>query len=166
MTAEELKELLHYDPETGVFTWRKKPSRRVHAGDVAGTINSCGYRNIRIKKKDYAASRLAWLYVTGEHPEGVITHLNLDRGDDTFSNLQCVSMSIALARVGERMCNSSGLKGVSFDKRTGKWRADIRAGGRLKSLGRYRTRQEAAEVYAEAADAVHGEFSHFYRGWK
>ena len=79
LTQDVLKELLDYDPETGEWTWRNPlPRSRMKPGDVAGRITQCGRRQIRIASGFYYASRLAWLYMTGEWPKDQIDHINRD----------------------------------------------------------------------------------------
>ena len=65
LAQKELKELLHYDPETGIFTWLVSPSSKVKAGSIAGHVHLNGYRYIQVNCKRYLSHRLAWLYMTG-----------------------------------------------------------------------------------------------------
>jgi hypothetical protein len=67
LTQERLQQVLHYDPETGAFTWVRPGSSRVSPGSVAGAV-AHGYVKIGVFKRDYGAHRLAWLYMTGEFP--------------------------------------------------------------------------------------------------
>lgn len=71
-----LKELLHYDPISGVWTWRVS-NTRVRAGDRAGTVVAQGYRKIKLDGKKYFEHRLAWLYVLGRWPAKGLDHKNL-----------------------------------------------------------------------------------------
>lgn len=88
ITAERLRELLHYDPETGIFTWRVARRANVEAGDVAGCIDKNeGYRRIVVDGRIYKAAHLAWLYMTGKRPAGYILRNNRNRADDRWSNL-------------------------------------------------------------------------------
>ena len=82
LTQDRLKELLHYDPDTGVFTWIQKPAPRGRAiiGSVAGGLKQHGYITIGINQREYYAHRLAWLYVYGEWPEDQIDHINHNGG--------------------------------------------------------------------------------------
>lgn len=87
LTAERLREALHYDPETGVFTW-KVPLPRSSVGERAEFLDKkLNHYRICVDKARISAHRLAWLYVTGEMPEMVVTHRNGDGLDNRFSNL-------------------------------------------------------------------------------
>lgn len=71
LAAERLRQLVAYNPATGIFTWlvdRKGRGGVVRAGSVAGTIDANGYRVITIDNRKYVAARLAWFYVTGDWP--------------------------------------------------------------------------------------------------
>jgi len=94
LTQSELQHQLNYDPETGVFTWRNPLLRsKMRPGDIAGRITQCGRRQIRIASGFYYASRLAWLYMTGEWPKDQIDHINRKRDDDRWINLREANQS-------------------------------------------------------------------------
>jgi hypothetical protein len=147
ITQEKLKEILHYDPETGVFRWRKSVANIIKPLDVAG---SCllGYIKITIKRKSHNAHRLAWLYVTGCWPKNQIDHINGIGNDNKFSNLREATHK----QNSENRClpstNTSGFRGVSWDKDSNKWRAYVKHNGKMKHLGRFQTAEEAAKVAA------------------
>ena len=114
LTQERLKEVLDYEPETGVFTWKQNYQKRF-IGKRAGSFTHEGYRRITVDRKEYRAARLAWLYVHGEWPSEVIDHINRDRSDDRISNLRDVS-----PRVNSK---NTGSVGVCWVKATQKWQA-------------------------------------------
>lgn len=93
VTATELRQLLSYSPHTGVFRWRKRQGRQ-QRGTVAGSINKCGYRRIKLFGKLYPASHLAWLYHSGYYPEYEIDHINNNRDDNRLCNLRDVPHSV------------------------------------------------------------------------
>lgn len=161
ITQAQLHEWLHYNSETGQFTWLKRPSNRVHIGDVAGTVNKAlgGRRIISIDRQFYYAARLAWFYCHGEWPPKGIDHADLDCANDRLANLRPATQSQNMANVGRPRHNSSGLKGVSFDKARNKWKAQIKAGKKHFTLGRFSTPEEAHAAYAVAASRLHGEFA-------
>ena len=88
LTQEYLKSILHYDPETGVFTWIGKTSTKTRAiiGMNAGYIRPDGYRYIKIYNRAYNASRLAFVYMEGYWPEHEVDHRNRIRDDDRWKN--------------------------------------------------------------------------------
>ena len=160
LTAERLRELLTYAPETGLFYWKVAPSNgRTVVGSVAGRVNDEGYRKIGIDGRVYAAHRLAYLYMPGEWPKELIDHENLARDDNRWRNLRPATRTQNKANSLPR--SACGFKGVYITKKRGKirWRAQIRAEGHLHSLGYYGTPEEANAAYAAAADKLFGEFA-------
>lgn len=91
ITQERLKELLEYDPETGIFTNRVQRHLRGKIGEPTGKPNKLGYVFITLEKSTYHASRLAWLYMTGTWAEGDVDHINRNRSDNRWANLQVLS---------------------------------------------------------------------------
>lgn len=87
LTQAELKEILNYDPETGIFTWNKRITNRINKGHEAGSIHPDGRVKIGINGKAFRADRLAWLYMTGSVPHRSLIHKNDDVGDSTWTNL-------------------------------------------------------------------------------
>ena len=89
ITATRLREILHYDPETGVWTWIDPPKHNSRlTGQVAGNVRSDGYRLIRIRSVAYYSSRLACLYMTGEWPKEEMDHIDRNPSNDQWSNLR------------------------------------------------------------------------------
>ena len=89
LTAERARELLHYDPETGVFTWRVRVSSRKLAGSVAGGFfATVRYRRITVDRKTYREHRLAWLYSYGRFPEQDLDHIDCDPSNNRLANLR------------------------------------------------------------------------------
>lgn len=160
ITQAYLKEVLSYDPETGLFTWRVKPGRSIPVGAVAGWVDpSVGYRRIGLLDTVYHAHRLAWLYVTGEWPEWEIDHINGDRGDNRIANLREATSSKNKMNMRRRKDNKTGFKGVTWWSQRGCFRAIIQANGKQKHLGCFKTAEEAHATYCEAASRLHGDFA-------
>lgn len=86
LSQEYLKSILHYDPETGILSW-KVDRRRVKIGQIAGYL-CLGYVAIGIDGKLYKGHRLAWLYMTGEWPKDEIDHINRTKHDNRWVNLR------------------------------------------------------------------------------
>lgn len=164
LTAMILRGLLSYDAETGAFTWLRRVddlgwSTRF-AGTVAGsTTSSHGYPAIRIGGTDYLAHRLVWLYSYGKWPERQIDHINGVRTDNRLSNLREASRHQNNQNVGLSKNNRSGVKGVSWDTKRGKWVAMITANGKQWSLGRFDEFKDAAAARRAAEFEHHGEFA-------
>ena len=88
-----------------------------------------------------------------------IKHADGSHAQDRLSNLRIVSRSQNLMNQTIRSTNTSGYKGVSLHKASGKWRADITSCGRCKYLGSFTTPEAAALAYDKAAKVLHGEFA-------
>lgn len=155
VTQERLKQLLHYEPQMGVFTWRVDRNHLARSGCVAGSVNSCGYRHIWIDGRQYKASRLAWLYVHGAFPSGLIDHIDRVRTNDRISNLRIASRIENGQNLGVRKNNKSGFVGVSWHKRTSKWTAQIAINGRKIYLGLFNTAKEASAARTIAKAKYH-----------
>ena len=140
ITQKELRETLHYNPETGVFTWRKSRAG-VGVGSCAGTKNANGYIIICCYGKLYRAHRLAWLYMTGEWPKDQVDHENHIRHDNRWENLREATRQENHKNRSMYKNNTSGVTGVYWDK--GKWKAYIRVDEKDKNLGRFTDKFEA-----------------------
>jgi hypothetical protein len=159
MTLEYLHSILHYNPDTGVFTWKVDRNSRVKVGSIAGTTDKDGYRIHIIDGKSYKAHRLAWLYMTGKPPSHIIDHKNLNPSDNSWKNLREAtdSQSQANKRVGKN--NKTGYKGVSYSSRDGVYIAHIRHNKKVIHLGTFRCPKAAYEVYCDHARKYHGEYA-------
>lgn len=155
LTQARLKEVLHYAPRTGVFTWKVTRGAKAPAGAQAGTPQNRGYVAIMVDQKLYLAHRLAWLYVHGAWPVGTIDHINGRRTDNRIRNLRDVSLQANLHNQSVAYkSNATGLRGVSFEPRSNKWYSRIRVNGKSVMLGYFRTASEAHAAYV-AAKAIH-----------
>lgn len=143
LTQNRLKELLHYNPETGIFTWKVSPTNRVEPGDVAGCIRKDGYVYIQLYGKKYGAHILAWLYMEGYFVENEIDHENRIKDDNRWDNLRHVSRSCNMRNRSIQSNNTSGVAGVSWCSRNKKWVSQIRINSKQKNLGRYEDFDEA-----------------------
>lgn len=154
LTAERLRELLSYDQETGVFTWRVQTNNRVKVGMVAGSLNGQGYVQLRVDGIRYAAHRLAWLYVHGEWPKHQIDHINGSKADNRIANLRDGTQSLNQQnRRTALSTNKTGFLGVASFK--GKFRALIYVKGKHVELGSFETPERAHAVYIEAKRKYH-----------
>ena len=135
LTAEYLRSILHYDPDTGIFTWKVRTARSVKVGDVAGCSNGRDYLQISVQSRLYKAHRLAWLYMRGEWPTDQIDHINRIRTDNRSSNLREVTNNQNLQNKSKYSNNTSGHPGVCWCKQNSKWRATIRHNNKRIHLG-------------------------------
>lgn len=153
-----LLELLKYDRRTGIFRWRVNRPGHARAGDVAGCVNVHGYVQIGVDGGRYLAHQLAVFYVTGEWvPE--VDHRNRDGIDNRWRNIRPASRSQNQGNKAVTSANTSGVKGVSWDEQTNRWRAKISINGATKHLGRFDLKSAAAAAYRTAAEAHFGEFA-------
>jgi hypothetical protein len=159
LTQARLKELLDYDPETGTFIWKVNRGGRPLMGTQAGTINGRGYRVIRICRRRYQASHIAWLAMNGYLPKEEMDHINGDPADNRISNLRPVTRFQNQWNTGIHKNHSGTLKGAYFHKLSGKWRAQIMKHRKLHYLGLFDTPEEAHAAYDRKARELFGEFA-------
>lgn len=159
--AERLRELVNYDPVTGFFSWRVRRGQAFKPGMRCGSIDSAGHRQIEIDGRPYGAHRLAWLYMNGHWPEDQIDHRNGVRDDNRWENLRPADQSRNSANSKRPAHNISGFKGVTVDKRRGRFGASIKVRGERIWLGTFDTPQEAHEVYCRAAKEGFGDYARF-----
>lgn len=150
ITQKELKTMLHYDPETGVFT---RINKRV--GIKVGNLMPCGYLRIKVMGKLYLSHRLAWLYVHGYFPDEEIDHINGIRLDNRIENLRCVTKNENLLNKGIYVSSKSGITGVHWHKQHRKWVAAITINGKTKHLGLF-SNIDQAKLCRENASKVYG----------
>lgn len=149
LTAQRVRELLDYSPETGIFVWRSKASSKAPAGSVAGCKDSGGYLKIGIDGKDYRAQRLAWLHYYGEWPKWDVGYVDGCIDNNAISNLR--DFPQAIVQQGQRKAHADslhGFQGVS-KRRTG-WIARININRVHHYLGIYPTPEEAHRAYLAA----------------
>lgn len=148
LTQARLKEVLHYDPDTGKFT-RLISSKPQYVGKLAGSLSGTGHVQIRIDGPHYYGHRLAWLYMTGNWPIE-IDHKNRIRDDNRWKNLRQVSHAENCRNQENFSNNTSGHTGVHWFKRDQMWIARIQVEGKRKFLGKFDSKDEAIEARKEA----------------
>jgi hypothetical protein len=155
LMQEELKQKLNYNPETGLFSWLIKPSDKIKLGSVAGSLDKDGYVIITLNAKKYRAHRLVWFYVYGKWPENEIDHINRIPRDNRIINLREATDQENQFNRGEQKNNTSGYKGVSWNKQNKKWLANIRVNCKTIYLGYFDDIQEASKAYRKAKEKYH-----------
>lgn len=158
--AARVRELLHYDPATGVFTRKIRLAQRHKVGDRADFLitggNNEGYCRVSFDSKRYLAHRVAWLYVYGKWPELDIDHINGDKVDNRLENLRDVDRSTNLQNQRRaRKDNKSGLLGVTTFIPSKKWRASVHMNGKRIHVGLYDSPEEAHQAYLVAKRQMH-----------
>ncbi len=152
-----LRDILEYNPESGEFVWRVSLNSRAPVGSIAGTIQPSGYIRIKINGVRFMAHRLAWLWVNGIDPVCEIDHINRVRSDNRIGNLREASGKQNKENQSLRVDNTSGHKGVHWDKAREKWMVFVGHHRKFKYLGRYNDLNEAIAV---ADDARRKLFTH------
>ena len=156
ITQSRLKKVLHYCPDTGVFTWiERKIGRRMSV--PAGSKSAGGYLRIMINGLSYYSHRLAWFYVNGVWPEE-IDHINHSRADNRICNLRAITRNENVKNASLRRDNPSGYTGIRWINSTEKWQAYIGLNRKFKSLGHYVSMTDAitARKAAEIKYGFHG----------
>lgn len=150
LTPERLRELLHYEPETGILTWKER-RRGITQNAEIGYKDSHGYRSATIARKPYKAHRLAWFYMTGTWPIQ-IDHINHIRDDNRWCNLrEVISTKEQNQNLSLRRDNASGYHGVYWDYKNLSWQVTLST----KYLGRFKTKEQAIAA-RKAAEITHG----------
>lgn len=158
LSLDRLKEILDYNPLTGIFIWKISTSNRIKVGQIAGSLRQNGYYYIGINGKSYKSCRLAWVYVKGYWPKLQIDHCDKIKTNDKIDNLREASSLNQGANQYKRPNNISGYKGVTWHKNSKKWKAQIKRNRINKHLGLFVTKEEAYEAYCFAAKAFDGDF--------
>lgn len=158
LTQARLKELLEYDPETGIFTRKIRTTNSVRVGDKAGSPDRHGYILICVDGKKYQASRLAFLWMTGAFPKEKAEHKDRTPLNNKWNNLRNSTQQQNQQNKAVQSNNKLGLKGVWAISPI-RWRARIKANGKQIHLGVFKSPAEAHLAYIAAATKYFGEFA-------
>lgn len=178
ITPSDVRKLFDYDPLTGGLSWKprtpdmfsngKYGADRVcaawnarHAGRVPGTANTNGHIQILVHKRLRLAHQLIWAMVTDEWPSMDIDHIDCERSNNKWNNLRLATKVENTANRKATVRNKSGLKCVSFDKKSGRWRTDFTHNGRRRFMGYSDCPAAASFVYQIEADKCIGEFARY-----
>jgi len=168
LTAAQVRELLAYDPATGILTWKPRPVRQYrdkglntrYAGKPAGMENKLGYLVVGVKLRLYYAHRLAWAIMTGAWPDGDIDHIDGDTRNNVWSNLRTVTKAQnnrAFKKERKRVRDLP--RGVYPNGK--KFRASIKDGEKELHLGSFGTPEEASRAFRRKANELRGDLSMF-----
>ena len=161
LTQQELKSIVHYDCNTGIFTW-VKTKKSTNIGKPAGCFSKgTGYHVICIHYNQYQAHRLAWLYVYGKFPDGDIDHINQVRSDNRIANLRACTRGQNRLNTHRPNKSNTGIKGVSYNSKNPKnpWRARVILRFKKVFDKSFATAKEANEAAIEARNRFQGEFA-------
>lgn len=162
LTQKYVKSILDYDPETGIFKWKYRSNmRKCWNNRLAEKITGCKGKAailLRIDDALYKAHRIAWLYVYGKFPKKHIDHIDMDITNNRISNLRLATRSQNQCNRGVQSNNTSGHKGVSFDKKQKKWHAYIKINNKRKHIGYFKILSDACKNYCKWAKILHGDF--------
>lgn len=154
ITFERLRELVDYDPITGVFT-RRTTRGRWKAGSIAGCAQLGDYTKLHLDYVFYGAHRLAVLWMTGTSPSVLVDHKNGIRSDNRWTNLRCATHQTNLEnRHGPQSNNTSGALGVRRNRNGKRFIALLCVDGQSRHLGTFDTTSAAHAAYV-AAKRVH-----------
>lgn len=162
MDPKDLHSLFRYVPETGDLLWkvsRNSYGKRIRPGDIAGSIDGKGRIAVGINGRLYYAHRIVWAMNYGEWPSKQIDHKDRDQSNNRLENLRLATNSDNQANQSLGRNNTSGFKGVSLHRKTGKWAAEVQCNGKRKRLGLFSDKIEAAKAYNREALACFGEFA-------
>lgn len=156
LTADRLRELLDYDQGTGIFRWKVYRGSKAKAGDVAGSLNEDGYRIILVDGRKYRAHRLAWLWVHGKFPDGIIDHRNCARADNPIDNLRDTTKTVNQQNQRAAFKNNRlGIRGVRLNRTGTGYETRLCVNKKFICLGTYKTAEEAHAVYVAAKRKHH-----------
>jgi hypothetical protein len=155
LTEDELRLILDYDPETGVFTNRVTRNPRAKQGAPAGATTSEGYTAFQINGKKMYAHRAAWLYMTGKWPVKFIDHINRNRNDNRFVNLREATACLNSQNTDKHTRNTSGHKGVTWNKKRNCWQVQMRANNKVYYVGSYTLLSDAVQARSIAEIFTH-----------
>lgn len=159
LTPEYVEQMLAYDPETGIFTWRLN-RRRARAGAVAGRKNEHGYILIKINSRAYSAHRLAFFITYGRWPVGDTDHINQNKSDNRIANLREATRGQNKMNCPVRRDSLTGCRGISPRHLAGhtNYQVRINVDGKRVHLGCFEDPELAALVYDSASERFNGEF--------
>lgn len=158
LTAEIARDLLTYDPETGVFMRRRSP-RPWTLNKPLGCLNPKGYSRFYVHDGPYVAHRVAWLYVYGRWPKEQVDHINHVRHDNRIANLRECTNAENRQNIIPQGYGSSGYLGVHANRAHGLWDARITLHGKTTELGTFSDKEEAYKVYMQAKMQMHSFFA-------
>jgi hypothetical protein len=161
LEAETVRELLDYNPETGILVWKERDWKWFNskinckrwnarfAGKPALNNPKKGYGYLcgTILGKSCSAHRVIWLWMTGRWPNPEVDHKNRNPSDNRWRNLREATHAEGARNRSLSKYNTSGFNGVGMwpatHKASKKYRAQIRVNNHILHLGSFDTFEEA-----------------------
>lgn len=168
-TQDELRQLLDYNPDTGILTWKARQAstrgQRAFNARRAGKpafihLGNRGYLTGRINRRLFPAHRVIFALTHGYWPDNV-DHINGSRTDNRINNLRAASHAenVRNGARHKKRANGAKYKGVYLQKGGSGWFAQICVNRRKITLGTFKTQEDAARAYNRAAVEYHGTFA-------
>ena len=159
LTQDRLKELVSYDPLTGVFTRKVRTSNSTKIGEVVGGLMRNGYVRTKLDNKTYLLHRLVYFYMTGGWPN-VIDHINGIKKDNMWANLRSCTQQQNTFNKKISSNNTSGFKGVGWSKSTKKWIVRVVGHKPTRYVGYFDSLEEAVIAAKRVQAEVHGVYAY------
>jgi hypothetical protein len=156
ITLNQYKKVLEYQPETGNFIWLESRGK-AKKGSIAGTPDKNGYIQIRYLRKAAQAHRLVFLYMTGEWPVNQVDHINRVTNDNRWINLRQADSFINMRNRGIQKNNTSGCRGVTYNKAQKKWKVEVKYKHQSYFIGYYKEKKDAIKASYIARVLIYGE---------
>jgi len=157
ISIARLRELLTYDPQTGELRWISARGNHIIPGRLAGYI-SYGYRILEVDRTPLKAHRVAWALHYDKWPTCQLDHINRDRSDNRIANLRQATFSQNHVNSPSKIAGRP--KGIYRYKKSQRWCAHIKRGGKIKHLGVFASAAEAGAAFERVAREVYGEFAY------
>ena len=154
LTQERLKEIVHYDPETGVFTRISSPYKS-RVGREIGTVDTRGYVVMSLNGKVQLAHRMAWLYVYGHLPPHHLDHVNGDTTDNRIANLREATAKQNIENQKLHKNNRTGFRGVIQSKSSGRFHGHVKHHRQQIFVGSFATAEEASAAVKAKRDELY-----------
>jgi hypothetical protein len=163
-----IRECVDYNPDTGIFTWRARPSHHFpdgyqtrintrQAGKPAGSLLKGCYWQIKLGRSVYKAHRLAWLLMYGEPVPDTIDHIDGNGLNNRIDNLRAATK----AESSQNRGSATGMIGITYhtDSPIRPFEVRVAALGKRHRIGCFATIDEAKAARREAAERLHGQFA-------
>lgn len=154
---DEILDYLNVNIVTGIIIWKQKSSRKTVLGSIAGTFKD-GYRDVVFRRKHYRIHHIIWRVAKGYWPKE-LDHVNRNKSDNRIVNLREADRAEQAWNTGLSRDNTSGIKGVSWHKKSRMWRVRINVRNEQIYLGIFKDKSDAERRHQQAVKHYHGDFA-------